>query len=502
MLYIKCFKCSLFILQDSMASSSQNMKCSCNYRCVHSSHGYRMVSRSTFFEHRNHDLHGNVHPSILQARANETTPTQEVDMTHANIPMRTKRMWCSCQAFCHGGKSVAPNTWRKHQNMANILNSFGCEVGLLHQDASMPESNYARSNAPDSQECEDENVSMENAPMDNVSIDETLPTIGNTIEESLDNRAHLLPSLCSQIIQKIIDMQTLWDEYQMPISAQDRMLGLLFGDMGGGRVGSRDSEHQGPSLSKLLVQLPETWNGVLAEGFRVPACWDQLNSMFLGLGMVSPKRYRICMGEENNPHDVEFFLPSDEDNYTGNVLPCICGEIVARKKAKRDCLTCCEKCQQCNKPRKDTLAFDYLPVGKQIQLLVKSQAFCHDMLMMWRQRERWLGRDASFQPDFIHDFWDGAKCREVQEFWNPSCFFELPVTCSTLGCNQIYPTFPRSTLPKELKDGWNEEAQEYKFVCKKCRKQSMAKRQVCKVDTLLPSLCHYFAKFHLFLKHI
>ena len=177
-----------------------------------------MVSRSTFFDHRNHDLHGNVHSSILQARANETTPAQEVDTTPLNNPMRTKRMWYTCQAFCHGGKSVAPSTWRNHHNMANILNSLGSEIGLLHQNTSMLESEEMNNNAEDVQESEEENISMENAPTENVSTDEMLNdelhlNVGNTIEESLDNSARLLPSLCNQILEKIIEMQTLWDDY-------------------------------------------------------------------------------------------------------------------------------------------------------------------------------------------------------------------------------------------------------------------------------------------------
>lgn len=110
-------------------------------------------------------------------------------------------------------------------------------------------------------------------------------------------------------------MQGLWDRHQASIQFQDEMLQLLFGDMGGKRVGKRNTTNKKQSLSSLLVQLPPTWDGDL-DGIQVPACWDQLNNLYTGFGMVHSQRFRMCTGSKDNAHGPEVFQPSDEDRYS------------------------------------------------------------------------------------------------------------------------------------------------------------------------------------------
>lgn len=112
---------------------------------------------------------------------------------------------------------------------------------------------------------------------------------------------------------------------------------------------------------------------------HVPACWDQLRTMLERLGMVESKRYRVCMGLESTTHAPILYEPSAEDNYMGNVIYCTCyNGSRTGSKLKRDCTSCCEKCTKCPMPRKQMLSFDYIPIGKQLQLLSKSRSLCHE----------------------------------------------------------------------------------------------------------------------------
>ena len=162
-----------------------------------------------------------------------------------------------------------------------------------------------------------------------------------------------------QILQKVIEMQSLLNKHQASIEFQDSMLRIFFGDMGGPQVGAHEAKSNSPSLSKLLVQLLETWDGSLGDIY-VPACWEQLKTMFVALGMVESMRYRVCQGLEVNTHEPILYQPSLEDSYYGNTIECTCGgeNRRGRKKLKRDCLVCCEKCSQCALPRKELLSFD------------------------------------------------------------------------------------------------------------------------------------------------
>lgn len=251
----------------------------------------------------------------------------------------------------------------------------------------------------------------------------------------------------------------------------------------------------------MLVQLPPSWDGDLdgdLDGAKIPSSWDQLRTMYLGLGMVQLQRWRMCTGTKDNSHTPEVLAPSDEDNYSGNVLYCLCDTSTRKnKKLKRDCISCCEKCKVCHIQRKEMVAFDYVPIGQQIKLMTKSRTFCHEFLSMWFNKDKWLNTEVNYAPEYIYDFWDGQKCRDYREFWDPNSTYELPVICDQPYCKKIYRAFPRSHVSEVLRGSWKEEEQLYKFTCEKCRKPIEAKRNLVKVSDLFScslfsciSICH------------
>ncbi|MCO5581893.1 hypothetical protein L7F22_035782 [Adiantum nelumboides] len=120
--------------------------------------------------------------------------------------------------------------------------------------------------------------------------------------------------VCAKLIQRIIELQSLWDEYKLK-SVQDKMLRILFGDLGSPGVSNTSCKS---SLAKILMQFPSTWQDDLG-GIQVPACWDQLQTMLKGLGMVCSQRYRVCTGSQMAMHPPELLYPSQEDNYFGDI---------------------------------------------------------------------------------------------------------------------------------------------------------------------------------------
>ncbi|KAI5064766.1 hypothetical protein GOP47_0019461 [Adiantum capillus-veneris] len=354
-------------------------------------------------------------------------------------------MWCTCSAFFQGGKYVGKTTFFRHAQLRSVAGNLVTELGFVNRDG--VEVRHFDDNILD-MEPSDASLNVEEGFEEGIEV-RSASTTGADEDYQQPSCPDHAP-LGIAILSKIIQFQTLSDEYQVPISGQDEMLRLLFGDMGGAKIGKDDSNREDPSLSKILVRFEHDWDGFLFDNYRVPACWDQLQSLFQGLGMVQPLRYRVCMGEEGNRHEPELLRPSKEDNYEGcSVEICACITNSRKRKAKRDCLACCERCPSCQKPRKETLAFDYLSIGRQIELMLKSKSLCHGMLSMWRNQDKWLGKPPELQPEFIHDFWDGAKCRIVQHFWDPHATFELPVICTTPGCKKVYTTFPPSSRPPQ-----------------------------------------------------
>ena len=94
---------------------------------------------------------------------------------------------------------------------------------------------------------------------------------------------------------------------------QNKILRIMFGDLKGSRLRNRRNSSEQPSLSRLLVQLPTTWNGSL-NGIATPTCWRQSLDMYMEMDMIKPRRYRICTRSKESPHTPEIFLPSLELN--------------------------------------------------------------------------------------------------------------------------------------------------------------------------------------------
>ena len=95
--------------------------------------------------------------------------------------------------------------------------------------------------------------------------------------------------------------------------------------------------------------------------------------MYKTRGMVDLRRYQMCIGSiEENVHDVIILEPSVEDVYEGdNVVHCMCNP----PKIKRDCHVHAETCTMCNVTRKDMIPIDYLPIGSQLQNLMRSKVY-------------------------------------------------------------------------------------------------------------------------------
>ena len=82
--------------------------------------------------------------------------------------------------------------------------------------------------------------------------------------------------------------------------------------MGWGEVeGNTEGEElsfDNQSLGLLLSQLPTGWDGKL-EGHQVPDSWQKMMEMYTKLGMVTPNRWRICVGIVDLHTKGYYFLP-------------------------------------------------------------------------------------------------------------------------------------------------------------------------------------------------
>ena len=66
---------------------------------------------------------------------------------------------------------------------------------------------------------------------------------------------------------------------------------------------------------------------------------------------------------------------------------------------------------------KNILAFEQLPLGKLLGVLVSTKTVCFKLLHSWRNRVRWLGRDVFFfVTEKIEENVDGSKFYEIQDF--------------------------------------------------------------------------------------
>jgi hypothetical protein len=197
--------------------------------------------------------------------------------------------------------------------------------------------------------------------------------------------------------------------------------------------------------------------------YFAPSSWSELEDFYKLHGMQSPVRYRLCTGEEGTAHAPTLMEPSDEDIYEGpRVVKCTCVE-PDKPRLQRDCPRCCEKCPACQKFRKLTLAFDYLPFGPRIAHICESKTSCHELLEVWRHRQEWLHKSVDYKPPSISQFWHGQRMRELQDFWNPNAEWESPIYCSSPTCRSVFRAFP--TKCAELLEGWDDVLQKYRIKC-------------------------------------
>ncbi|MCO5581568.1 hypothetical protein L7F22_035456 [Adiantum nelumboides] len=342
-------------------------KCQCKYKCRHSSLGYQYVSRRTYYQHLCRERDGHLHPSVTKesfqqnhsdalpsvgaanysntlpsveaANCSNTLPSVEVVVESTPSNQAQRRFWCNCRAYCYGGRFVAPSTYKRHQEANAKYQSLCSTFGLqsldipsslnLENDLLLPSPTCCEtSNDPCSLYEENDSVPLvdpvceEHITADAIyeehNLTEPVHVNERYIEETL-NGDHEQDynediQLNDKILQKIIEMQDLWDEHQVSIEFQDRMLKLLF---------DKKSNKNSESLSTLLVQLSSSWDGSLG-GISVPTSWTQLNTLYRSLGMVDKERYLICMGSKNNTHSPILYEPIAEDSSVGNVVLCRC----------------------------------------------------------------------------------------------------------------------------------------------------------------------------------
>jgi len=136
----------------------------------------------------------------------------------------------------------------------------------------------------------------------------------------------------------------------------------------------------------------------LIRGFSLPTSWKQFHNLYRDLGLVATKRWQLCIGSTQTPHDPHLMFPSVEDLYEGfEVVCCECGPNLGQK-FKRYCPGCYHKCLICLQMRKHILAYDYMLIGPLLASLCKSRSICERMLMTWRANDRWLGKDPKVLP--------------------------------------------------------------------------------------------------------
>lgn len=309
-------------------------------------------------------------------------------------------------------------------------------------------------------------------------------------------------SLKQSILAKIVQLQRGWDKAKLQISEQDSLLQELFGDfkfthhgeLEGGEINplledqiTNNIDYRGWSLGKLLTNLPSTWDGDL-EGYNAPGSWKQLMTIYKSLGMVKPKRYRLCTGTSQNSHKPVVLEPSNEDAYEGaSKVKCKCIQPIdmesriSNKKLQRDCDQCCSRCSICNKKRIEIMSFDYLPFTALLTSLMRSNSFVHDFLRMWRERRNWQGLPPTENPFTINEWWDGTKVREWSNFFDSNAIYELPQICPNAKCKSAFRAFPEHLCVAELNNGWNEESQIYSFSCTYCSTLVTGPRRITKV---------------------
>lgn len=113
------------------------------------------------------------------------------------------------------------------------------------------------------------------------------------------------------LLTKIIQLQSLLDSGNVSITLQTQILSILFG----GAPNMQYLDHQKHSISSLLRSLPPDRDGKV-EGCPLPKSFRDLVQLYRKMGMVKPKRYRLCMGSTASPHYPLLLPISMEDDPT------------------------------------------------------------------------------------------------------------------------------------------------------------------------------------------
>ena len=304
-------------------------------------------------------------------------------------------------------------------------------------------------------------------------------------DESLEEREDYL--LNDEILNAIIEFQSICDRHRASIQMQDELLRFLFEGMGTCKGKKSSKESHKKSLASLLVQKPREWDGRL-NNIMVPCNWTQLIKIYKERGMVPLQEWKLCIGGNERVHDPQVLEPSLEDAEEAEALKCRCIDMPLPRLLRRQCERCCERCVKCNKRRSEMVPFHYISLIGQLKQLCQSEAICWDFLAMWRAKEGWLGKAPSEAPQLINEFWDGEKTRIYQDFWNPHVRWEAPIICDNSKCQRAHKAFPKEVMCTAMQGGWNEEQQEYAFRCTKCGRELHSKRRFIQVHLLL-GLC-------------
>jgi hypothetical protein len=312
------------------------------------------------------------------------------------------------------------------------------------------------------------------AAMDETSGDEGGPLLDEEFGVPRDEQGQF-DKMKGLMQAKLIEIQKLCDSHGCSQSMQGDLLHMLFSGL------RYNNDHLQPwerTFGDVFRAMPMTWKGEVAGG-TVPSSWKELMTIYKKLGMIEPKRWRMCVGNVDNVHDPIIFSPSLEDGCS-RMSDKLCNCLSPNRVMKRNCHRCSDKCTECQTLRKDIIAFDYLSIIEQLRLLMTSRTYCERMLAMWRDNERWIGKEEKWEPLYVKEFWDGEKLRAYQDFWNPSSLWELPVRYPTTGCSMAYRAFPEALRHEKLQSSWNGET--YEFDCSQCNQHVSGKRVLIRGD--------------------
>jgi hypothetical protein len=154
-------------------------------------------------------------------------------------------------------------------------------------------------------------------------------------------------TLRQALTNKIVKIKKKWDVSQVPIDIQDYMLHWLFGSLQEEPNVLEDGklDYGALTISRLLTLVGLKLE--LTRRFSLPTSWKQLQHLYKELGLVTTKRWRLCIGSTQAPHDLHLMSLSVEDLYEGfEVVRYECGPN-SRQKFKRDYLGCFHRCSIC-----------------------------------------------------------------------------------------------------------------------------------------------------------